>query len=526
MKKEVIIGDQSRSALLRGVNVVGDTVRITLGPKGRNVVVDDQVDQRVVVSNEGPTVVKSMSLKDSIENMGAQLMVSVIDATRQAVGDGTTTTCILTQEMIREGIKCVAAGVNPRLLNHGIKMAVERAIELLRKEAKPIRSKRELEQIACISSKDETLGGMLAEAFSKLGSECVISIEPSQTLKSMLEFREGFSFDRGYISHTMANIPERARAEYEDVMILYLDKKLHSRNDILPILESISKMGKPLLLVVDELTDEALQIVNMNNFRGTVHIVAVEGPTHGDHRMRELEDFAALTGGYPIHAQNHLSVADITPAMYGHAAKVIVTQNETTIIGGEHDDERIKSRKASIEAERTAYPSELTTQLCEKRLERLADKVAVLRLGAISDAEYKMIKSQTENAIHAVRAALQEGITVGGGAAYAHVARALKDPESSHEDIQCGFQVVRHALTAPLSQIARNAGAEGDVVVQKVQNLPFEQGYNMLCQKYQDLMDEGVLDAVKVIRVALETAASMAEEFLSIEGAVAEKNEK
>ena len=320
--------------------------------------------------------------------------------------------------------------------------------------------------------------------------------------------------------------PERARAEYEDVLVLYLDKKLHSCDDILPILEFVSKIGKPLLLIVDELTGEALQIVNMNNHRGTVHIVAVEGPTHGDHRMRELEDFAALTGGYPIHAQDHLLVSDIAPAMYGHAANVIVTQNETTIIGGEHDDEKIKSRIASIEAERAEYPSELTAQLCEKRLERLADKVAVLKLGAISDAEYKTIKSQAENAIHAIRAAIQEGITVGGGAAYVHVARELKDPESCHEDVQCGFQVVRRALTAPLSQIACNAGAEGEVVVRQVRNLPFEQGYNMLCQKYQDLLDEGVLDAVKVIRVALETAASMVEEFLSTEGAVAEKNEK
>ena len=522
MTKEVSFDINARNSLAAGIDKIADVVKVTLGPKGRNVVIEKKY-YPPIVTNDGASIAASVDLEDAYENMGAQLLKKVAEQTNTIAGDGTTTATVLAQAMIKEGLKNLASGANPVMLNMGIELGVKKAIEELKKIAKPVAGKEDMAHVACISAKDPQIGTLLADAFDRLGIDCAISVDSSQTMENFLEIREGFQFDKGYISKEMINDVEKSRVEYDDAYVLYIDKKFQSVNDIYPILEYIIKVGKPLLMVVDELEGEALQIVNINNLRGIFQIAAVQGPTHGENRIRELEDYAAVTGGYPITEVYDIATDKITPEMYGRADKIIISKNATAIVGGKGDKNRIKQRIDSIKEEMKLYPSEFTTQVCQKRLERLAGGAAILKLSAMTEADLAERKMRAEDAINATKAAIEEGILPGGGSAYVHVAKMLGELKNDNADVQTGIDLVRKALTVPLWQIAENAGKEGFVVVDEVQKLEPGKGYDALNDCYGDMYAFGIIDPLKVSRSALENASSIARMVLTTESMIGDK---
>lgn len=525
MTKEVSFDVNARNSLAAGIDKIADVVKVTLGPKGRNVVIEKKF-YPPIVTNDGASIAAAVDLEDAYENMGAQLIKKAAGQTNTVAGDGTTTATVLAQAMIKEGLKNLAAGANPVMLNMGIELGVKKAIEALKSIAKPVVGRADMAHVACISAKDPQIGALLADAFDRLGIDCAISVDSSQTTENFLEIRDGFQFDKGYISKEMINDFEKARVEYDDAYVLYIDKKFQSVNDIYPILEYIIKVGKPLLMVVDELEGEALQIVNINNLRGTFQVAAVEGPTHGDNRIRELEDYAAITGGYPITSAYDIATDKITPEMYGRARKIIISQNATAIVGGQGDKNRIKQRVDSIKEEMKQYPSEFTTQVCQKRLERLAGGAAILKLSAMTESDLAERKMRAEDAINATKAAIEEGVLPGGGSAYVHAAKMLADVKNENADVQTGIDLLRKALTAPLWQIADNAGKDGFVVVEEVQKLDKASGYDALNDCYGDMFDFGIIDPLKVSRSALENASSIARMVLTTESMIGEKGEK
>ena len=525
MTKEIAFDINARNSLAAGIDKIADVVKVTLGPKGRNVVIEKKF-YPPIVTNDGASIAAAVDLEDAYENMGAQLIKKAAEQTNTVAGDGTTTATVLAQAMIKEGLKNLSAGANPVMLNMGIELGVKKAIEVLKNIAKPVVGRADMAHVACISAKDPQIGTLLADAFDRLGIDCAISVDSSQTTENFLEIRDGFQFDKGYISKEMINDFEKARVEYDDAYVLYIDKKFQSVNDIYPILEYIIKVGKPLLMVVDELEGEALQIVNINNLRGTFQVAAVEGPTHGDNRIRELEDYAAITGGYPITSAYDIATDKITPEMYGRARKIIISQNATAIVGGQGDKNRIKQRVDSIKEEMKQYPSEFTTQVCQKRLERLAGGAAILKLSAMTEADLAERKMRAEDAINATKAAIEEGVLPGGGSAYVHAAKMLADVKNEDADIQTGIDLVRKALTAPLWQIADNAGKDGFVIVEEVQKLDKASGYDALNDCYGDMFDFGIIDPLKVSRSALENASSIARMVLTTESMIGEKGEK
>ena len=525
MTKEVSFDVNARNSLAAGIDKIADVVKVTLGPKGRNVVIEKKF-YPPIVTNDGASIAAAVDLEDAYENMGAQLIKKAAEQTNTVAGDGTTTATVLAQAMIKEGLKNLSAGANPVMLNMGIELGVKKAIEALKSIAKPVVGRADMAHVACISAKDPQIGTLLADAFDRLGIDCAISVDSSQTTENFLEIRDGFQFDKGYISKEMINDFEKARVEYDDAYVLYIDKKFQSVNDIYPILEYIIKVGKPLLMVVDELEGEALQIVNINNLRGTFQVAAVEGPTHGDNRIRELEDYAAITGGYPITSAYDIATDKITPEMYGRARKIIISQNATAIVGGQGDKNRIKQRVDSIKEEMKQYPSEFTTQVCQKRLERLAGGAAILKLSAMTESDLAERKMRAEDAINATKAAIEEGVLPGGGSAYVHAAKMLADVKNENSDVQTGIDLLRKALTAPLWQIADNAGKDGFVVVEEVQKLDKASGYDALNDCYGDMFDFGIIDPLKVSRSALENASSIARMVLTTESMIGEKGEK
>ena len=525
MTKEVSFDVNARNSLAAGIDKIADVVKVTLGPKGRNVVIEKKF-YPPIVTNDGASIAAAVNLEDAYENMGAQLIKKAAEQTNTVAGDGTTTATVLAQAMIKEGLKNLTAGANPVMLNMGIELGVKKAIEALKSIAKPVVGRADMAHVACISAKDPQIGTLLADAFDRLGIDCAISVDSSQTTENFLEIRDGFQFDKGYISKEMINDFEKARVEYDDAYVLYIDKKFQSVNDIYPILEYIIKVGKPLLMVVDELEGEALQIVNINNLRGTFQVAAVEGPTHGDNRIRELEDYAAITGGYPITSAYDIATDKITPEMYGRARKIIISQNATAIVGGQGDKNRIKQRADSIKEEMKQYPSEFTTQVCQKRLERLAGGAAILKLSAMTESDLAERKMRAEDAINATKAAIEEGVLPGGGSAYVHAAKMLADVKNENADVQTGIDLLRKALTAPLWQIADNAGKDGFVVVEEVQKLDKASGYDALNDCYGDMFDFGIIDPLKVSRSALENASSIARMVLTTESMIGEKGEK
>lgn len=522
MTKDIVFDTNARNSLAKGIDKIADAVKVTLGPKGRNVVIEKKF-YSPIVTNDGASIAAAVDLEDVYENMGAQLIKGAASQTNDIAGDGTTTAIVLAQAMIKEGLKNLASGANPVTLNTGIKLGVKAAIEELTKIAKPVTGKEDMTHVACISAKDPQIGTLLADAFDHLGIDCAISVDSSQTMENYLEFREGFQFDKGYISKEMVNDLEKSRVEYDDAYVLYIDKKFQSASDIYPILEYIIKEGKPLLMVVDELEGEALQIVNINNLRGVFQVAAVQGPTHGENRIREMEDYAAVTGGYPITNIYDIAVDKITPEMYGRADKIIISKNTTVIVGGKGDKNRIQQRIDSIREEMKRYPSEFTAQVCQKRLERLAGGAAVLKLSAMTEVDLAERKMRAEDAINAVKAAIEEGILPGGGSAYVYAAKMLEKLKSDNADVQTGINLVKKALTVPLWQIAENAGKEGFVVVDEVQKLALGEGYDALNDCYGDMYAFGIIDSLKVSRSALENASSIARMVLTTESIIGDK---
>ena len=509
----------ARLALKKGIDQVADTIRITLGPKGRNVVLAERF-QAPLVSNDGAAIAQRIVLEDPVENMGAALIKDACLRTNEAVGDGTTTAVVLAQAFVAEGMKCLEAGMNVVMLNKGIKLAVEKAMQEIAAKAQLVTSLEQIRQIAAASAESETLGVLLAEAFEQVGKDGIITVEGAQTLQDSLEILEGVTLEKGYISAQMINVPEKSAVVYENVAILIVDQAFHPAEEILPILEKAVEMKQPLLLIAAELKGEALRLVNMNNSKGIIQVAAIECPTFGENRYKELEDYAALTGGQAMTEHFSLAMSEMTAEMYGHADKVIISKKRCTLIGSHGNQERIAQRIAEIEAEQKAYSSEFTDKICQMRLSRLRGKAAILKLGAATESELKERKMRAEDAVLAVRAAWEEGITVGGGLAYVQASRALAELESDNPEIEAGIILTKKALCRPLWQIAENAGQNGQVVVETVKNLPEGMGYNVASGQYENMQEAGVMDAVKVCRASLRSAASVAEMILTAAVAV------
>ena len=535
MAKQIVHGEESRAAILRGVNQLADAVKITLGPKGRNVVLDKKYGSPTI-TKDGVTVAKEIELKDSMENMGAQMVREVASKTSDVAGDGTTTATVLAQAIFREGVKTVAAGANPMALKRGIDKAVERATAVIKKMAKPVKGEM-IAQVGTISANgDRAIGELIAEAMQKVGKDGIITVEDSQTMETTLDFVEGMQFDRGYLSPYFVTDPESMEAVLEDPVILIHEKKISSMRDLLPLLEQVAKMGKPILIIAEEVEGEALATLVVNKLRGTLTVAAVKAPGFGDRRKAMLEDIAILTGGQVITEDLGIKLENVKIEDLGRAKKVTIDKDSTTIIdgGGNTDDlqARVKTLKAQLEDSTSDYDSEKL----QERLAKLVGGVAVIRVGAATETELKEKKARVEDAMHSTRAAVEEGIVPGGGVALVRAARALDkyrvfEPNEDGEvagdlDEQIGVNIVKRALEEPLRQIAFNAGQEGAVIVEKVRsekNPNF--GYNAATEKFEDMVAAGVIDPAKVTRYALQNAASIAGLMLTTEALISEIQE-
>lgn len=525
MAKEIYFDAAGREKLKAGIDQVANAVKITLGPKGRNAVLEKKF-LTPLVTNDGVTIANEIALEDPYEDMGAQLMKEVASKTNDVAGDGTTTAIVLAQAMVEEGMKNLAAGANPVLLRRGMEQAAAAAVQEIDRLAKPVQSAQEIRHVVFVSSEDEAISDLLSDALQKVKDENGIVVENSQTLKSYLEIQRGFSFERGYVSANMVNQPELSQCVYEDVDILLIDKKFTTMNEIYPILELSLNRKKPMLMVVDGLEGEALQAVNMNNARGVLSIVAVQGPTHGENRQRELEDMEAMVGGQAIAGVIGSVVEKVTEEVLGHADKVVVEKDKTTIVGGASDAEKIAHRVAMIRDEMKEYKSDFTKEVCQTRLSRLAGGTAVLKVGASTETEYKEKKLRIEDALNAARAAMEDGVVVGGGTTYLRILPALDALTAAEDDVQTGINLVKRALRQPLAQIAANAGKEPSIVVEQVAKLPAEQGYNVCTDRYEDLLAAGIIEPAKVIKAALQNAVSVAMMALTVESLIAEVEQK
>jgi chaperonin GroEL len=535
MAKQIVQGEESRAAILRGVNILADAVKITLGPKGRNVVLDKKYGSPTI-TKDGVTVAKEIELKDSMENMGAQMVKEVASKTSDVAGDGTTTATVLAQAIFREGVKTVAAGANPMALKRGIDKAVERATSEIKKMAKPVKGEM-IAQVGTISANgDATIGELIAEAMDKVGKDGVITVEESKTMETDLEFVEGMQLDRGYLSPYFVTDPESMEAVLEDAVILISEKKISSMRDILPLLEQVAKAGKPILIIAEDVEGEALATLVVNKLRGTLNVAAVKAPGFGDRRKAMLEDIAIMTGSRVISEDLGIKLENVMLEDLGSARRVLVDKETTTIIdgGGNADDlqGRVKTLKAQIEDTSSDYDREKL----QERLAKLVGGVAVIKVGAATETELKEKKARVEDAMHATRAAVEEGIVPGGGVALIRAAKALdkfKIFEPNEEggvtgdmDEQIGVTIVKRALEEPLRQIVQNAGKEGAVIVEKVRaekNANF--GYNAATEKFEDLVAAGIIDPAKVTRCALQNAASIAGLMLTTEALISEIQE-
>jgi chaperonin GroEL len=525
MAKQITLGEQSRAAILRGVNKLADTVKITLGPKGRNVVLDKKYGSPTI-TKDGVTVAKEIELKNATENMGAQMVREVASKTSDVAGDGTTTATVLAQAIFREGVRTVAAGANPMALKRGIDKAVERATREIKKAAKPV-TEDMIAQVGTISANgDETIGGLIAEAMQKVGKDGVITVEESKTIETALEVVEGMQFDRGYLSPYFVTDAETMEIVLENPVVLLSEKKISSMRDMLPILEQVAKLGKPILIVAEDIDGEALATLVVNKLRGTLDVAAVKAPGFGDRRKAMLEDIAVLTGGKVISEELGIKLENVMLEELGSARKVTIDKETTTIIdgGGDHKDlqARIKTLKAQIEDSSSDYDREKL----QERLAKLVGGVAIIRVGAATETELKEKKARVEDAMHATRAAVEEGIVPGGGVVLIRVAKALdklKPFEIADEDEQIGVNIVKRALEEPLRQIVANAGKEGSVIVERVHSEKNPNiGYNVVTEKFEDLVAAGVIDPAKVTRCALQNAASIAGLMLTTEALISE----
>ncbi|MCX7637941.1 MAG: chaperonin GroEL [Cyclobacteriaceae bacterium] len=522
MAKEITFDTTARERLKRGVDKLADAVKVTLGPKGRNVILDKKFGAPAV-TKDGVSVAKEIELKDPIENMGAQLVKEVASKTADAAGDGTTTATVLAQAIFNHGIKNVAAGANPMDLKRGIDKAVAAVVEHLKKQSKKIKDSSEIQQVATISANnDETIGKMIADAMDKVGKDGVITVEEAKGTETEVKTVEGMQFDRGYLSPYFVTNTEKMEAELDNPYILIYDKKISGMKELLPILEATVQTGKPLLIIAEEVEGEALATLVVNKIRGALRVAAVKAPGFGDRRKAMLEDIAILTGGQVISEERGYKLENATLDYLGRAEKVIIDKDNTTIVNGSGKKSEIQGRINQIKAQIETTTSDYDREKLQERLAKLSGGVAILYVGAATEVEMKEKKDRVDDALHATRAAVQEGIIPGGGVAYLRAIEALKDVETENEDQETGVNIIRQALEAPLRIIAENAGQEGSVVVNKVREGKKDFGYNARENKYEEFFSAGIIDPTKVARLALENAASIAGLLLTTEAVVSE----
>ena len=521
MAKDIKYGVEARKALEAGVNKLADTVRVTLGPKGRNVVLDKSFGTPLI-TNDGVTIAKEIELEDAFENMGAQLVKEVATKTNDVAGDGTTTATVLAQAMINEGMKNLAAGANPIILRKGMKKATDVAVEAIAKMSEPIKGKEQIARVAAISASDDEVGSLVADAMEKVTNEGVITIEESKTMKTELDLVEGMQFDRGYVSAYMCTDMEKMEANLDDPYILITDKKISNIQDILPVLEELVKSGQKLLIIAEDVEGEALTTLIVNKLRGTFNVVAVKAPGYGDRRKDMLKDIAVLTGGTVISEELGLDLKDATLASLGRAKSVKVQKENTVIVDGQGSKADIENRVAQIKAQLSETTSEFDKEKLQERLAKLSGGVAVIRVGAATETEMKEAKLRMEDALNATRAAVEEGIIAGGGSAYIHASKEVEKLVATLEgDERTGAKIILKALEAPLFRIVENAGLEGSVVVNKVRESSEGVGFDAYREEYVDMVKAGILDPAKVTRSALQNANSVASTLLTTESAVA-----
>jgi chaperonin GroEL len=523
MAKQVVHGEDSRAAILRGINQLADAVKITLGPKGRNVVIEKKFGSPTI-TKDGVTVAKEIELKDSLENMGAQMVREVASKTSDVAGDGTTTATVLAQAIYREGVKTVAAGANPMALKRGIDKAVEKSVAEIHRMAKPVKGDM-IAQVGTVSANgDATIGTIIAEAMDQVGKDGVITVEESKTMETALEVVEGMQFDRGYLSPYFVTDPERMESTLENALILIHEKKISSMKDLLPLLEQVAKMGKPMLIIAEDVEGEALATLVVNKLRGTLNIAAVKAPGFGDRRKAMLEDIAILTGGKVISEDLGIKLESVQLSDLGRAKKITIDKDTTTLVEGSGKQSEIEGRVKTIRAQIDETSSDYDREKLQERLAKLVGGVAVIRVGAATETEMKEKKARVEDAMHATRAAVEEGIVAGGGVTLVRAARALEKLDVGDDaDEQIGVGIVKRALEEPLRQIVQNAGREGAVVVERIRGDKNENfGFNAATEEFEDLVKAGVIDPAKVTRTALQNAASIAGLMLTTEAMVSE----
>ena len=526
MAKQLKFDSDARAAIKVGVDVLADAVKVTLGPRGRNVIIEKSFGSPLV-TKDGVTVAKEIELPDKYENMGAQMVREVASKTSDVAGDGTTTATLLAQSIYREGSKLVAAGYNPMDLKRGVEKAVDSIAAELKKMSKPTKDPREIAQVGTISANnDETIGNIISEAMSKVGKEGVITVEEAKGMETTLEIVEGMQFDRGYLSPYFVTDPERMEVHLEDPYILIHEKKISNMKDLLPLLEQIARSGKPLLIVAEEVEGEALATLVVNKLRGTLHCCAVKAPGFGDRRKAMLEDIGVLTGGKAIAEEMGIKLEAVQLADLGRAKRVVIDKDNTTVIDGAGKKADIEGRVKQIRVQVEETTSDYDKEKLQERLAKLVGGVAVINVGAATESEMKEKKARVEDALHATRAAVEEGIIPGGGVAYIRAAKALDSLKFDHEDQMAGVEIVRKSLYEPAKQIAVNAGQDGGVIVDKIKSGKGNYGYNAATEEFEDLMAAGILDPTKVARVALLNAASVAGLMITTECSIAEKPEE
>ncbi len=521
MAKELKFSEDARAALLSGVDILANTVKTTLGPKGRNVVLDKTFGSPLI-TNDGVTIAREIELEDRYENMGAQLVQEVASKTNDVAGDGTTTATVLTQAIAREGMKNVTAGANPVGVRRGIDKATKVAVDALQEISQPVSSKEAIAQVAAVSSGDQRIGELIADAMEKVGNDGVITIEDSQSIETELSVVEGMQFDRGYLSQYMVTDNEKMIAELENPYVLITDRKISNIQDVLPVLESVMQSSRPLLLIAEDVEGEALPTLVLNKLRGTLNIVAVKAPGFGDRRKAMLEDIAVLTGSTVISEELGFELKDATMDHLGSAGKVSVTKDNTTIVEGAGEKAAIKNRVDLIRSQAEDTTSSFDKEKLQERLAKLAGGVAVVKVGAATETEQKEVKLRIEDALNATRAAVEEGIVSGGGTAYLNIKDKVAATETETDDEATGVKIVVRALEEPVRQIAINAGQEGSVVVNEILNSEQGVGYNAATDRFEDMIQSGIVDPTKVTRSALQNAASVAALLLTTEAVVAE----
>ncbi|HEY0241529.1 MAG TPA: chaperonin GroEL [Gemmatimonadaceae bacterium] len=525
--KELHFNTDARAALKRGVDQLAEAVKVTLGPKGRNVVIDKKFGAPTV-TKDGVTVAKEIELSDALENMGAQMVKEVATKTSDLAGDGTTTATVLAQAIFREGLKNVTAGVNPMALKRGIDKAVAAVVEELKNMSVVTQGKKEIAQVGAISANnDKEIGDLISEAMEKVGKDGVITVEEAKGLETTLETVEGMQFDRGYLSPYFVTDPEKMEAVLEDAMILIHDKKISSMKDLLPILEKVAQLGKPLLIIAEDIEGEALATLVVNKLRGTLRVCAVKAPGFGDRRKAMLQDVAILTNGQVISEEVGFKLENAVITDLGKAKRIVVDKDNTTLIDGGGDDDKIQGRIKEIKAAIEKTTSDYDKEKLQERLAKIAGGVAVINVGAATESEMKEKKARVEDALHATRAAVEEGIVPGGGVAFVRAQKALKSLKLEDSDEQIGVGIISRAIEEPIRMIVQNAGGEGSIVIEKVRNSKESNfGYNALTDEYENLVEAGVIDPTKVTRTALQNAASIAGLLLTTEALIVEKKEE